>query len=168
MNIHFSYLQLIKNYFESDDWDSMFFWSVCISIKCCTMSEHRRHLNIKVVIMNVTSNDKDVSSVRIWAFCKAQFKRIQFPLQNCFHHISAGTELIHVKIMYYVIVIMLCLRHGYSTWWNHPWLWLTGVFQLNLSQSSFMREHPEVPRLNLWWNMHRLLLLVIVAPFWVL
>jgi hypothetical protein len=42
-----------------------------------TMSENRRHLNIKVVIMNVTWNDKDnVSSVRFQVIHKAQFKRI--------------------------------------------------------------------------------------------
>jgi len=44
----------------------MFLLSVGIGIKCCTKSEHRRHLNIKVVIMNVTWNDKEnVTSVRI-------------------------------------------------------------------------------------------------------
>jgi hypothetical protein len=54
----------------------MFLCSVGISIIYCTMSEHRRHLNIKVVIMNVTWNDKySVSSTIFQIICKAQFKR---------------------------------------------------------------------------------------------
>jgi hypothetical protein len=56
----------MKNYSESDDGDSILLLSVGIGIKCCTVSEHRRHLNIKVVIMNITWTDKEnVSSVRI-------------------------------------------------------------------------------------------------------
>jgi hypothetical protein len=55
----------------------MFLCSVGISIMYSTVSEHRRHPNIKVAIMNVTCNDKDnVSSVIFQVICKAHYKII--------------------------------------------------------------------------------------------